>query len=92
MKVELMQRKLLIILFLLPLLAACSERDGQLKPLRPSGDGDLLLAAQPQLVTFSELQDDPEAFQDFPKTTVVTHLDETRAARQPDLAFLPEEN
>ena len=64
MKVELMRRKLLIILFLLPLLAACSERDGQLRPLRPSGDGDLLLAAQPQLVTFSELQNDPEAFQD----------------------------
>lgn len=35
-----------------------------MKPLRPGGEGDELLAAQPQLVTYSELQEDPEAFRD----------------------------
>jgi len=49
---------------LLPLLVACSTQDGQLKPLRPGEEGGMLLAAQPQLVTFSQLQADPEAFQD----------------------------
>jgi len=32
---------------------------------------------------------DPDAIRACPKTTVVGRLDETRAAREPDLAFLP---
>jgi hypothetical protein len=59
-----MRKKIILLAtFLLPLFVACSGRDGQLKPLRPGTEGELLLAAQPQLVTFTQLQEDPEAFQ-----------------------------
>ena len=37
-----------------------------------------------------QAKSDPEAVKACPKTTVVGRLDETRAARQPDLACLPE--
>jgi hypothetical protein len=59
-----MRRYFLIIFLLVPAFVACTQRAGQLKPLRPAGVEELLLAAQPQLVTFSELQAEPEAFQD----------------------------
>jgi hypothetical protein len=59
-----MRRFYLIAFFLLPILVACSARDGQLRPLRPGEEGELLLAAQPQLVTFSQLQEDPDSFRD----------------------------
>ena len=59
-----MRRYFSIVLLLLPAFVACTQRAGQLNPLRPDGSDELLLAAQPQLVTFSELQADPEAFQD----------------------------
>lgn len=55
---------LLPAILLLPLLVACARAGGQLKPLGPGGEGEVILAGQPQLVTFSELQADPEAFQD----------------------------
>ena len=61
---NLMRPYYFILILLLPLFVACTQRVGQLKPLRPAGVEELLLAAQPQLVTFSELQADPEAFQD----------------------------
>jgi hypothetical protein len=54
---------ILLAILLLPLLVACATRGGQLKPLAPGGEGDVILAGQPQLVTFSQLQTDPEAFQ-----------------------------
>ncbi len=63
MKVKLM-RRFLYFLLILPAFAACSGRDGVLKPLRTVEPGQIMLAAQPQLVTFSDLQNDPEAFQD----------------------------
>ncbi len=59
-----MRRYLYLVFLLLPAFVACTERVGQLKPLRSDGAEELLLAAQPQLVTFSELQADPEAFED----------------------------
>ncbi len=41
------------------------------------------------MIEIAELaESDPEALKGSPKTTVVSHLDEVRAARQPDLAFL----
>ncbi|MGD2077361.1 MAG: hypothetical protein PVH18_03210 [Chloroflexota bacterium] len=60
-----MNRRIYILLFLLlPFFVACSARNGQLKPLRPGEEGELLIVAQPQLVTFSQLQDDPDSFRD----------------------------
>ncbi len=49
---------------ILLLLAACANKRGQLKPLTPGDQENLLISSQPQLVTFSELQAEPEAFQD----------------------------
>ncbi len=38
-----------------------------------------------------QAKDAPDSFAACPKTTPVTRLDETRAARQPDLAYLEDE-
>jgi len=61
---RLIRKVLLPAILMLPLLVACAQVGGQLKPLGPGGEGEVILAGQPQLVTFSELQADPEAFQD----------------------------
>jgi hypothetical protein len=45
-------------------LVACSEAQGQLKPLLPESSREGIFAAEPQLVTFSELQEHPEDFKD----------------------------
>jgi hypothetical protein len=46
------------------LISACSEKKGELKPFSKTEDPELILIDQPQLVTFSELQADPEMYQD----------------------------
>jgi hypothetical protein len=58
------RRLFFVVTFLLLLLVACATQGGQLKPLGPGGEGDVILAGQPQLVTFSQLQEDPDAFRD----------------------------
>ena len=45
-------------------MAACTGKRGQLKPLDQTTDSGGLLADQPLLVTFLELQEDPATFQD----------------------------
>ena len=45
-------------------LVACSDSDGQLKPLVPESSRERIFAAEPQLVTFSELQEHPEDYKD----------------------------
>lgn len=47
---------------------------------------DAFLAAMRDIAELAETN--PEAFREFPLTTPVSRLDETRAARQPDLACL----
>lgn len=44
--------------------AACREKKGELKPLTGAEEPGLVLVDQPQLVTFSELQEDPERYKD----------------------------
>lgn len=44
--------------------AACREKKGELKPLTDAEELGLVLVDQPQLVTFSELQEDPERYKD----------------------------
>lgn len=61
---QLSKHSLLLAILSLLLLVACRSRGGQLKPLIPGDGNELILAAQPQLVTFSQLQEDPDAFQD----------------------------
>lgn len=61
---KLIRRILFLLIVILPLSVACAGRSGQLKPLDPGGEGEVILAGQPQLVTFSQLQEDPDAFQD----------------------------
>ncbi|MGD8584034.1 MAG: hypothetical protein PVJ75_01670 [Chloroflexota bacterium] len=63
MMINLIRRFYLLAFVLLPLLVACASRGGQLKPLVPGGQGEVILAGQPQLLTFTQLQDDPEAFE-----------------------------
>ena len=48
---------------------------------------DAFIEAMIEIAQLAE--DNPEAFEHVPETTVVSQLDETRAARQPDLALLP---
>jgi len=45
-------------------LVACSDSDGQLKPLLPESSRERIFAAEPQLVTFSDLQEHPEDYKD----------------------------
>jgi len=60
-----MNRAIKIALFtILLLLAACTNKRGQLKPFSSNEQENLLISSQPQLVTFSELQAEPEAYQD----------------------------
>jgi hypothetical protein len=58
------KRFLLPAFLLLTLTVACSSRDGHLIPLDPGNGEETILAGQPQLVTFSQLQADPDAFRD----------------------------
>lgn len=51
-------------LLLLFWLTACGARQGQLKPLRATPTPGGPFSAQPQLVTFLALQEDPEAYKD----------------------------
>ncbi len=50
--------------FLIFILVACTNDSGQLKPGGERGEVDAVLSDQPQLVTFSELQADPDAYRD----------------------------
>ncbi len=59
-----MHRLYWIALAITILLAACSGGKGVLKPLDSDSGQAGIIASQPQLVTFSELQDDPEAYKD----------------------------
>ena len=43
---------------------ACNGKKGELKPFAETEETELTLIDQPQLVTFSELQTDPEMYQD----------------------------
>ncbi|MGB3717846.1 MAG: hypothetical protein WA996_25805 [Candidatus Promineifilaceae bacterium] len=56
----------LIGIIVLPILAlsACGYNKGELKPFDPDSASGGIIASQPQLVTFDELQEDPEAYQD----------------------------
>lgn len=60
---NLRQFALPVILLLMISLVACTGR-GQLKPLSEQSDNGLIITDQPQLVTFSELQADPEYYRD----------------------------
>ncbi len=51
-------------LFAVLSLVACSEAKGQLKPLLPESSRERIFEAEPQLVTFSDLQEHPEDFKD----------------------------
>jgi len=53
-----------VILLLMVFLAACMGGRGQLKPQSELSDNGLIITDQPQLVTFSELQADPEYYRD----------------------------
>jgi hypothetical protein len=44
-------------------LVACAQGKGQLKPLAPTATAGGFLSSQPQIVSFSELQANPEAYQ-----------------------------
>ena len=46
------------------LLVACSRTEGKLKPLETGGESLRIFAAEPQLVTFGELQENPQDFKD----------------------------
>jgi len=58
------ERFLLPALLLLSLTVACSARNGHLIPLGVDNEEETILASQPRLVTFSQLQADPDAFRD----------------------------
>jgi hypothetical protein len=45
-------------------LAGCLARRGELKPLNPAAGAAAVIVGQPQLVTFSELEADPERYRD----------------------------
>ncbi len=45
-------------------LVACSDSNGQLKPLLPESSRERIFAAEPQLATFSDLQEHPEDYKD----------------------------
>lgn len=59
-----MRRLVWICLISFLFLVACNGKKGELKPFREIDDSELILIDQPQLVTFSELQADPEVYQD----------------------------
>jgi hypothetical protein len=61
---EIMHRVVGIIILAALVLAACGRNKGQLKP-NPAEEGSRgVISSQPQLVTFAELQEDPEAYRD----------------------------
>jgi hypothetical protein len=51
-------------ILLLMLAVACIDRGGRLKPLNEGSENSLIITDQPELVTFSELQADPEYYRD----------------------------
>lgn len=53
-----------VILLLMISIVACTGGRGQLKPRSELSDNGLIITDQPQLVTFSELQADPEYYRD----------------------------
>lgn len=58
-----MQRLIWNLVFMVLGLVACAGGQGQLKPLAPTATAGGFLSSQPQIVSFSELQADPEAYQ-----------------------------
>lgn len=52
------------ILLLIIFLVACTGQKGLLKPMSELSENSLIITDQPQLVTFSELQADPESYRD----------------------------
>lgn len=60
----LLKQIVLPFILLLTFAVACSDQEGQLKPLNEGSENGLIINNQPQLVTFSELQADPAFYRD----------------------------
>lgn len=59
-----LKRFVLPAVLLLMVVVACTDQGGQLKPFNEGTGNSLIISNQPQLVTFSELQADPEYYRD----------------------------
>lgn len=62
--IPLLKQIVLPVILLLTFVVACSDQEGQLKPLNEGSENGLIINNQPQLVTFSELQADPAYYRD----------------------------
>lgn len=62
--IPLLKQIVLPVILLLTFVVACSDQEGQLKPINEGSENGLIINNQPQLVTFSELQADPAYYRD----------------------------